>query len=609
LKTKPISTKKKPIKDNGERKEIPKQSKLESGIHRRILNFINEAIYPEDLVYEKMTIVHGEGHMIHEDQPEEMNPKREKILDVEIAKEIIEFRDREYPLGFRNLQELFDSNRFDRNILDILHRHFSTRFGQWIAFPVNIPRRGTGSYDGVVHAALLHTGKVLFITADETTVLWDPENTTPATFEDPVNQPHETPDAVSGYSVLCGGHSFLSDGQLLVVGGGGYGPHDKAKWGYKFHPESKTWTRTAGSMLHNRWYPTVLTIGDHRIANSHEILVTCGHGAGDMEIYDEASDSFREVTGGDEKPFPNLYPGLHLLPNHSVFYSRTGWASPGPGGGPFPGDDQSAFFVFTGADTGAWNNIAPVLPSMPDRTKGMSVMLLSNTAPYVRILVVGGSDPSMNNTYEIIDAALLSPATNWHPSMSFPDGEHRSLCSAVLLPDGNVFVCGGIQRTNSPCALFNPQTNTWSPMAALPSMRDYHSVALLLPSGKVMMAGWNNTTIEIFSPPYLLRGTRPVISSAPSQIHYGENFVIESPDADSIVKVVLVRPMAITHQTDTEQKVLEMPYIHDHAHPTHLTVTAPHGGHPHSMAQQGYYMMFAIKNSGVPSVAKWIYLL
>lgn len=608
MKTKPISPKKKRIKNNSEKTEISKQLKLESGFHRRILSFINEAIYPEDLVYEKMSITLGEGHMIHENHREEMHPKRKKILDVEIAKEIIEYRDREYPLGFRNLQELFDSHRFDHNILEILHRHFGTRFGQWDAFPVNIPRRGPGFIDGVVHAALLHTGKILFITADETTLLWDPENTTPATFEDPVNQPHETPDAVSGYSVLCGGHSFLSDGQLLVVGGGGYGPHHKAKWGYKFRPESKTWTRTAGSMVHERWYPTVLTIGDHRLPNSHEILITCGHGSGDMEIYDETFDSFREVTVGDDKPFPNLYPGLHLLPSHGIFYSRTGWASAGPGGGPFPDDDQSAFFVFTGADTGAWNNIAPVLPSMPDRTKGMSVMLLSNTAPYVRILVVGGSDPSTNNTYEIIDSTLLSSATNWDPSMSFPDGEHRSLCSAVLLPDGNVFVCGGIQRTNSPCALFNPQTNTWSPMATLPSMRDYHSVALLLPSGKVMMSGWNNTTIEIFSPPYLLRGTRPVISSAPSEIYYEENFVIESPDADSIIKVVLVRPMAITHQTDTEQKVLEMPYIYDHTVPTLLTVTAPHSGHPHSLAQQGYYMMFIIKNSGVPSVAKWIYL-
>ena len=481
-------------------------------------------------------------------------------------------------------------------------------FGSWSVFPQNIPRRGPGGYDGVVHAALLHTGKVLFITADETTLLWDPEDTTPSTFENPLNQPHQIPDAASGYSVLCGGHSFLSDGRLLVAGGGGYGPHAKAKWGYKFEPTSKTWTRTSGSMVHNRWYPTVLTIGDQRVGNGHELLVTCGHGGGDMEIYDEASDSFTEVTLGDDKPFPSLYPGLHLLPNHSIFYTRTGWASAGAGGGKFSGDDQSGYFVFTGSNTGLWNSIAPVSPSMPDRTKGMSVMLLSNTAPYVRILVVGGSDSSTNNTYEIIDATSLSPALNWGPSMAFPDGEHRSLCSAVLLPDGNVFVCGGIQRTNSPCTLFNPQTNSWSAMAALPSIRDYHSVALLLPSGKVMMAGWNNTAIEIYSPPYLFNGARPVISSAPTLVHHGQSFVIESPDASSIVKVVLVRPMAVTHQTDTEQKVLEMPYIHDHANPVRLTLTAPHGGHPHSLAQQGYYMMFAINNSGVPSVAKWIYL-
>ncbi len=361
-------------------------------------------------------------------------------------------------------------------------------------------------------------------------------------------------------------------------------------------------------MVHDRWYPTVLTLGDQRIGNSHEVLVVCGHGSGDMEIYDEASDSFREVTSGDSKPFPNLYPGLHLLPNNSIFYSRTGWASAGAGGGPFTGDDQSAYFGFTGSDTGAWNNIAPVTPSMPDRTKGMSVMLLSNTPPYVRILVVGGSDGATNNTYEIFDATSLSPAANWGPSTPFPDGEYRSLGSAVLLPDGNVFVCGGIQRANSPCAMFRPQTNSWSGMAALPSIRDYHSVALLLPSGQVAMAGWNNTAIEIFSPPYLYRGARPVISTAPSLVHHGQSFVIESPDAAAIVKVVLVRPMAVTHQTDTEQKVLEMPYIHDHANPARLTLTAPHGGHPHSLAQQGYYMMFAINNNGVPSVARWIYL-
>jgi len=443
----------------------------------------------------------------------------------------------------------------------MLRHVFSPAFyGSWSVFPQSIPRRGPGGYDGVVHAALVHTGKVLFITADETTLLWNPDDLTPATFEDPVNQPHLIPNATDGYSVLCGGHSFLSDGQLLVVGGGGYGPHAKAKWGYRFNPAGRTWSRTAGSMVHHRWYPTALTLGDQRIGASHEVLVVCGHGAGDMEIYDQASDGFREVTAGDTKTFPSLYPGLHLLPDGRIFYTRTGWGSAGPGGGPFVGDDQSAYFDLTGASTGAWTDIAAVTPAMPDRTKGMSVMLLGTTGQ-VRIMVLGGSDLSTNNSYEIIDGTTLSPTANWGSSTPFPDGEHRSLASAVLLPDGTVFVCGGIQRTNSPCALFDPATNTWSPMAALPSIRDYHSVAVLLPSARVAMAGWTNTSIELFDPPYLSRGPRPVITSAPSSVQHGQTFAITSPDAETISKVVLARPMAVTHQTDTEQKILELPYV------------------------------------------------
>jgi hypothetical protein len=543
---------------------------LDAAVHRRILNFLNEAVQPQDLVYEKLALPNVEMDANHDHDPEddagqiaeEMKPIRRKILDPAVAGKIVAFRDREFPLGFRSVKEAMQLKVFDRRQLDILLQYFSYHFyGSWSVFPQPIPRRGPGGFDGVVHAALLHTGKVLFITADETTLLWNPQDATPATFEDPVNQPHQIPDAAQGYSVLCGGHSFLSDGRLLVAGGGGYGPHSKAKWGYKFDPATKTWSRTAGSMVHHRWYPTVLTLGDRRIGDSREVLVVCGHGAGDMEIYDEASDSFREVTSGDSKPFPNLYPGLHLLPDNSIFYSRTGWASAGAGGGPFPGDDQSSYFVLTGASTGTWNDIDPVTASMPDRTKGMSVLLLSNGAPRARALVLGGSDSSNNNSYELIDASSLSATSKWSPSAPFPDGERRSLASAVLLPDGKAFVCGGISRTNSPCALFDPQSNLWSPMAALPSIRDYHSVALLLPSGQVAMAGWNNTAIEIFNPPYLYRGTRPVISSAPSSVQRGQSFVIDSPQAATLAKVVLARPMAVTHQTDTEQRIVEIPHV------------------------------------------------
>lgn len=568
-----------------------KPLKLDPAVHRRVLNFLNDAVQPEDLMYEKVGHHDAEANLVHEDNPQAARLKRERIVDYELAKDIIEFRDNEHPLGFRNFKDLSGLTRFDLSRFDnFFHRFSNIFYGSWAAFPQPIPHRGPDAYEGVVHAALLNTGKVLFVTAAQSTLLWDPENTGASSFEDPLNQPD--------YSQLCGHHVFLSDGSLLSVGGGGYGPNPAARWGYRFDPGSRSWTRTANAMSESKWYPTAVALGDQRV------LVTCGNRGGQMDVYDEASDSFSPVTSGDDRGFPNLYPGLHLLPNHAILYSRTGWASAGAGGSA-TADSQSAYFAFSGPNTGTWN---PIVAALPNRAKGMSVMLLGNTPPYVRIMVLGGVDSSTNNTYEIIDAAMLSAASSWGAPIAFPDGENRSLCSAVLLPDGNVFVSGGISRANSPCTSFNPQTGSWSPMAALPSVRDYHSVSLLLPSGKVMMAGWNSTTIEIFSPPYLFGGARPVISAAPPLVHHGQSFVIESPDASSIVKVVLVRPMAVTHQTDSEQKVLEMPYIHDHANPTRLTLTAPHGGHPHSIAQQGHYMMFALNNSGVPSIAKWIYL-
>lgn len=570
--------------------ERTREVELDPATHRRLLMFLNKAAIPEDLMFERPAELE-EADTVHEDDPEaQRHAQPSPILTRDIAERLLALRDQEYPLGFRHIGEALRLDAIPREILKWLFHHFSHLFyGAWSVFPQPIPRRGPGTYDGVVHAALLHTGQVLFITADETTLLWDPADTSPASFQDPVNQPP--------YSLLCGHHVFLSDGHLLCVGGGGYGPNPVARWGYKFDPTAKNWSPTSTPMSESKWYPTAVILDDERV------LVTCGNTAGQMDIYDKATDSFSPIVSGDDRHFPNLYPGLHVLPNHVVFYSRTGWGSAGAGGFATP-DGTSAYFALTGPDTGVWADIAPALVN---RAKGMSVMLHSATPPYLRILVMGGVDNATNNTYELIDATVLSPASSWDAPVAFADGQHRSLCSAVLLPDGKVFVSGGVQSPNSPCALFDPETDTWSPMAALPSIRDYHSVSLLLPSGQVMMAGWNNSTIEIFDPPYMFQ-TRPVISSAPGLVHHGQSFTISSPDAASIVKTVLVRPMAVTHQTDSEQRVLVMPYIHDHAHPTNLALTAPHGGHPHALAPQGYYMLFVINNLGVPSEGQWIYL-
>ena len=158
--------------------------------------------------------------------------------------------------------------------------------------------RGLRTHEGVVHAALLRTGKVLFITADETTLVWDPEDVTAAAFQEPRNQPHSMP---GGYSQLCGHHVFLSDGRLLSVGGGGYGSTPVARWGYKFDPIANTWERTSTPMSDSRRYPTAVALGDRRV------LVACGHGTGEIDIYDESTDAFTHVDL-NRKSFLSLYP-------------------------------------------------------------------------------------------------------------------------------------------------------------------------------------------------------------------------------------------------------------------------------------------------------------
>src|SRR3546814_14398283 len=78
---------------------------------------------------------------------------------------------------------------------------------------------------------------------------------------------------------------------------------------------------------------------------------------------------------------------------------------------------------------------------------------------------------------------------------------------------------------------------TWRECDALANRRAYHSVAVLLPDGRVVTAGNQcpaDTTYEVFSPPYLFAGDgslapRPEISNLPAQDHHGHEFEIETP--------------------------------------------------------------------------------
>jgi hypothetical protein len=576
------------IKEDGMR-STTKGARIAAAVHRRILEFLNSASRPADLMY----LPHDINDLRIADRGLRGPDGRRRLIDEDVAKDILEVRDHAGPYGFMNVDQMVIEAEgiVDEYLDDLIEGFGEQALGVWQSLPYNTQQPSGSSVD-VAHAAMLHTGKVLFIPADYQnqgwpTPIWDPSDEVNPQFEYPLTNPD--------YALFCGGHSFLSDGRLLVVGGGGDRGVSDARWGFLFDPVERKWTRTAGAMSEYRWYPTAVTLGDRRV------LVTCGNGSGNMQTYIEKTGHFADISG-DTESFPHLYPGLHLLPDHRIFYSRTGWGS--AGADTVGAHDSSGYYEFqapvAGSQDGTWQGITP---SYVHRAKGMSVTLLEPNR--VRVLVVGGA--YNDDTYELIDVTNLSPASSWNPPTPMPDGQGRRQCNAVLLPDGTVFLSGGLSPQFGISALFDPATDKWSQMAPLPKgrVRQYHSFAILLPSAKVLSAGGDNhPEMEIFSPPYLFRGQRPVIRGCPTEVAHGSTFTVLTPDEPSITSVVLVRPMAVTHQTDTEQRVISLAFTHGPG--THeLSVTAPGADYPHSRVPPGYYMLFILNAKGVPSVASW----
>jgi hypothetical protein len=132
----------------------------------------------------------------------------------------------------------------------------------------------------------------------------------------------------------------------------------------------------------------------------------------------------------------------------------------------------------------------------------------------------------------------------------------------------------------------------------------YHSTALLLPDGRVLSAGQSfgqyENTGEIFSPPYLFKGARPVISEAPGTLGYGQVFTVATPQAASISRVALVRAGAVTHSVNFDQRYVDCSFTTSGGT---LLVTSPPNA---NYAPPGWYMLFLVNSTGVPSVASWV---
>jgi len=395
---------------------------------------------------------------------------------------------------------------------------------------------------------------------------------------DPVSNTF-TATASSSYALFCAGHTTLADGRVFIAGG-----HIADYTGYAhaviFDPATNGFT-SVPDMNTGRWYPTTTTLPNG------DVLVVSGDINANTnvdalpQVFQFSTKTWRNLTTAQlSQP---LYPSMLVAPNGKVFNA-------GP-------SRQSRYLNTEG--TGAWSNVA-VTNFGGSRDYGPAVMYAPG-----KVAVIGGSNPP-TATSEIIDLNATTPAWKFTSSMHFPRRQHN----AVILPDGKVFIVGGSSAggfdTSSspvlPTEMWDPATGQFTVMASIAVYRGYHSTALLLADGRVLSAGGNvgGPNAQIFSPPYLFAGTRPGIASAPVSAGYGQTVFIGTPDADSISKVTLLREASVTHTNSMSQGFQSLSFTKTS---TGLNVTMPANA---NLATPGYYMLFILNDSGVPSVGSII---
>ena len=442
-----------------------------------------------------------------------------------------------------------------------------------------------------VHAALLRNGRVLIVAGSGNVAT---ETTFQATVWDPASETFATQTV--GWDMFCNGMVTLHDGRVLINGGNlQYDPFFGEPRNAVFDPATGLFTDIQ-NMAHGRWYPTVTTLGDGRVMTFSGLSETGGTNTA-VEIYTVGSGWSQEFPAGWTPP---LYPRMHLSTDGRVFYA---------------GSTRSSRF-FNPAN-GTWSAIVATTQYTGTRTYGTSVLLpLTPANGYrPRVMIFGGGNPATATT-EIIDLSAATPQWQFGPSMSQP----RIQMNATILPNGKVLATGGSRNDEDALTaslnadLYDPDTNTFSPAGANAFPRLYHSNSLLLPDATVLLMGGNpqrgsyERRLEIYSPAYLFDGDgtpalRPSITGTPGTVNYNLQFDVSTPDAATIGSVVLVRPGTPTHAFDMEQRLVGLSFT---AGSGVLHVTAPPNG---NIAPPGYYMLFVLNNSGVPSVARFVRLV
>jgi hypothetical protein len=393
--------------------------------------------------------------------------------------------------------------------------------------------------------------------------------------------------------VFCSTASLLNNGaytsgRLMIAGGDATIANVRNYSNGKvelFSPASNTLS-SSGQMAYPRWYPAVTSL-----ANGDKLLIGGRPFPGQLE------------------PFPEVYnvnTGWRTLTGVSIEDYWVEWFYPRA----FVGYDNAVYRLKNDGkilriDTSAAGSVSDTGARLSGGGAYYPTLMLDS----YKVLTVRQA-----NIVQLADLSSNPPNVQNLPSLS----QDRVWANATLLADGEVLITGGSGVDNQlinvayRAEILNPQTGQWRLDASAQIPRLYHSSALLLPDGSVLVGGGgapgpvNELNAEIYYPYYLYMNDgsgrpapRPTIVSAPTSLHSGQQFTITVGANDKISYINLIRMGMSTHSYNADQLRIPLAFTQ-----TGTSVNATLDLWAVQKAPPGYYMLFVFNAAGTPSIAK-----
>jgi galactose oxidase len=403
---------------------------------------------------------------------------------------------------------------------------------------------------------------------------------------------------------------------------------------------------------HNMFCPGIAIL-----ANG-DVMVTGGLSDQQTSIYDPTTNQW---TAGPQMNIGRGYQGMTLLSNGQAFTLGGSWSGViggklgeiwSPTGdwreltnvpatpmytadaqGPYRADNHGWFIATSGGDVLQagpskqmnWITTTGSGSITPAGVRGTSADAMNGNAVYYdinKVITMGGAPDyqdsnATNQAYQIqINAPDTDPTVTQSGSMTYP----RAFANSVVLPNGQVVTMGGqtyavpFSDANSILnpELWDPTTGTFTVMAPEAEPRNYHSVGVLLPDGRVFSGGGglcgtcstNHPDGQIWSPPYLFNAngtlaTRPTITSAPTTAATGQTITVTT--GGPVSQFSMVRYGESTHSVDNDQRRIPLSIVSSSGDTYTLAIPSDPG-----IALPGPYMLFALNASGTPSISTTI---